>query len=78
MTKIAKFQYKCRLCGAIEENPCMPVGDALVNLLHALWKDGAPSDLKLPGNPVDMTNIHPCGDGNCGVSDLIGYKVMEE
>lgn len=77
MTKIAKFQYKCRLCGAIEENLCISIITALKMLFDALWGNDF-SEPKPFGNPVTMINIHPCGDGNCGVSDLIGYTVMEE
>lgn len=75
--KIAKFQYKCRQCGIIEENPCTPEKSAHM-ILNCALLEYTPPALKVSGNPVTMTNTHRCGDGNCGVSDLIGYKVMEE
>jgi len=76
--KTAKFQYKCRQCGAIEENPCTPSETGAFMTLNAALLGCTPSSFKISGNPVTMTSIHPCGDGNVGVSDLIGYKVMEE
>lgn len=74
--KIAKFQYKCRQCGMIEENPRTPVENAMTMILSVVFAIEVEKP-KIIGSPVTMTSIHPCGDGNCGVSDLIGFKVEE-
>ena len=76
--KIAKFQYKCRQCGAIEENPCTTSETGALMILNCALLGETPSSFNISGNPVTMTNTHPCGDGNVGVSDLVGYKIMEE
>ena len=68
----AKFQYRCRLCGEIEENPCTGKKNALPCLLDAI--DG--TDIyKMIGLKPKLISLHSCKDGNCGVADLIGYKI---
>ena len=71
--KGARFQYKCRQCGEVEENPRTGEMHALGRLVDAITKDkngGA--------NTLWLLDVHNCEDGNYGVSDLIGYKVYEE
>ena len=74
--RTAKFQYKCRLCGEIEENPCTGEDLAQYTLLSIL-RDKELIDLKVGVIP-HMIESHLCKDGNHGVVDLIGYKIYDE
>ena len=69
--KTAKFQYKCRLCGEIEENPCTGEKNALIDLIEVEIH----GRVKTMGIPLEILGIHNCSDGNVGISDLIGYKL---
>jgi hypothetical protein len=73
--KTAKFQYKCRLCGEIEENPATGEKNALPCLLDAVYKTNTFSTMI--GPKPEIMSIHSCKDGNVGVMDLIGYKIYE-
>jgi len=74
--KTAKFQYKCRLCGKIEENPCTSEELAHLALISIVLK----KEFLIPkvGTIPHIIEIHVCDDGSCGVSDLIGYKIYDE
>jgi len=75
-TKIAKFQYKCRLCGEIEENPCTGEQNALMSLCDPVYGVRIPKPII--GDVPNLLSIHSCEGGHCGVSDLIGYKIYGE
>ena len=75
--KTAKFQYKCRLCGAIEENPCTSEDNAWITLISLLHGHDI-SQLKFVGMTPKMQTTHLCKEGSHGVADLIGYKVYDE
>lgn len=68
--QIAQFRYKCRLCGEIEENPRMPILQALAEILKTTTGDTS--------TEVGLVRLHLCKDSNVGVCDLLGYKVYEE
>ena len=74
---IAKLQYKCRQCGAIEENPCTSEVNAQITLISLVRKIDI-SRLKLIGLTPKMKEIHVCNHNDRGVADLIGYKVYDE
>jgi hypothetical protein len=60
--------YRCRLCGAVESSTGVP--DLFTALLYLKGDDSLP-----PGWGPDVvrdTDLHQCGDGRLGVSDLIG------
>lgn len=67
----AHFQYRCRRCGEIEENPHTAESNGQNCLMEALY--GFPSGLR--GMPLQLLGIHCCKDGGMGVSDLIGFSV---
>ena len=75
--KEARFKYKCRLCGEVEENPGTAESYALHYLIAAIRGD---PDFTggMTGNVPELLDAHNCEDGSFGVSDLIGYKVYEE
>lgn len=74
--KTAHFEYKCRRCGVIEENPhCgLPAGTARATILLLDAMMGKAGEPQAP----TMLSLHTCEDGHCGVSDLIGYNITEE
>ena len=74
---IAKFQYKCRLCGAIEENPCTSEDNAWITLCSIVHGFDV-SHRKQIGVTPKMQTVHLCKDKNHGIADLIGYKVYDE
>lgn len=67
------FLYKCRRCGAIEQNPHMDGehANAIIELLRAI--QGTP---ELPMSPT-MIHVHSCDKNASGLSDLIGYEAKE-
>lgn len=71
---IAAFQYRCRRCGKIENNPKMGVkdGDATIATMHLLNATlGTTKELIGP----HMHSFHWCKDNGRGISDLIGYEL---
>lgn len=74
--KTGKFEYKCRRCGEIEVNPCTSEDNARLFLMCLLFGHNPPQSLM--GTPPKIYSTHRCKDGGCGVSDLIGYRVVEE
>ena len=76
-SKTAKFQYKCRQCGAVEENPCTSEKNATLILIHTII-GGRVLPEHLIGTKPEMVSTHSCDNGAMGVSDLIGYKVYDE
>ena len=67
--KMAKFQYKCRLCGEIYDGPCGQIKNAHMILIHTILDEKIPEFL---GAPPMMISTHLCKNGH-GVSDLVGY-----
>lgn len=74
--KTAKFRYKCRLCGQIEDNSCTSVRNA-ESYLYALVYNGEIAKTQI-GIPPTMTTYHMCIDGNTGIMDLLGFIVVDE
>lgn len=85
--KEARFLFKCRRCGAIDESLCCGVDHALVNLIGAMnGKNDGPEQWRhwKHGFPVRMLSSHHCNrlkinsvGEEVGVTDLIGYKIVE-
>ena len=78
--KEARYLYKCRLCGKVDESLCSGPNVAMSNLVSAMR--GHKQDWSR-GMPVYMTGTHfcnrkPLGDvgEQVGISDLIGYKIV--
>lgn len=71
--KTAHFQYKCRRCGEIEENPHCGIDHALLHLINAIGEYKKES----PQAP-ELLSLHDCKDGGMGVSDLVGYSVSDD
>ena len=60
--------YKCRRCGELSKHIMVPDVDmALVCIMNKIT---APK--KWNGNLPGILNMHTCGDGNTGITDLIG------
>ena len=76
MSKTAKFQYKCRLCGEIDSNPCTSEENALFILLNTI-KGVKPEARMYIGPQPSMISIHASCKAGQGVTDLIGYIVEE-
>ena len=73
--RTAIFQYKCRLCGEIEENPRTAEENALPILIASV--EGFTYPLPV-GDQPKMTGIHAACKKGIGVTDLIGVVVREE
>ena len=73
--KTAKFQYRCRMCGEIEETPVTAEKNALPLLLGGLFD--IEMTVTMFGTKPKLLGIHNCKDGSVGVADLIGYKIYE-
>lgn len=68
----SSFEYKCRRCGGIDSSTGTNGLDAMDILMSLVFKMAMPPKFRdQPMNPK-MHDIHNCGDGGCGVSDLIG------
>lgn len=71
---IYKGQYKCRLCGEIEENPCTSNESLVLQTMVAVA-------LEVPCNIVQrptLMAVHNCKNGHYGLSDSLGYKKIDE
>ena len=69
-----RFQYRCRRCGAIDDS----VSTECDSLLVAVHLERA---MRHPDpfihEPVSSHVVHSCGNGNYGVTDLIGVEKKE-
>jgi hypothetical protein len=83
--KEARFLYKCRQCGVIEDTLCCGVDNAMLELTRAMaGHNNGPASWN-HGFPIRMTSIHHCDYSipintvgeKVGISDLIGYKIVE-
>ncbi len=72
----AQFEYKCRRCGNIHRNPCCSVDTAISMLIGASFRDGI-SNPKTGYGAVYRHGSHRCSDGGHGLTDLIGFRVVE-
>ena len=71
--KEARFHYKCRMCGEIDDSLCCGEQHALHRLIDCTIS-GRSCERDIP---VTMISTHTCKDGSQGVTDLIGYKIIE-
>jgi hypothetical protein len=72
MIKQAHFQYKCRRCGVIEENPHCGLpnkNEGITRLVNAI------NNTPLGPQAPQLLDVHFCDDGGSGISDLLGYRV---
>ena len=69
--KEARFEYKCRRCGRVDDGLCCGDGLAFERLVGLLVRG---HDVGL-GFKVGMVSAHSCPDGGTGVADLQGYGV---
>ncbi len=77
MGMIVRFDYKCRRCLTVFEDPGTPafeVSDALQ--AETILRD---SFFRNPTakKRVGTAETHLCGTGVVGIGDLIGYKISE-
>ena len=71
--KEAQFQYKCRMCGEIDDSLCCGSKLAFHRLIDCTINGrSCENDI-----PLTMVGTHTCKDGSQGVTDLIGYKIVE-
>lgn len=75
--KTASFQYKCRRCGGVSENPHTSIENAARILVCLVFNLAWPDTIPMGVSP-EIYDIHICPDGGSGVCDLLGYKVKEE
>jgi hypothetical protein len=69
---IAKFEYKCRRCGEIDASLATSAKRGLGVLVQSIL--GVHQEAMAPR----LLDSHCCKDGGMGVTDLIGYRVVEE
>lgn len=70
-----EYMCKCRFCGAyvvecesgLERSPA---GQELTNAILRLWVDNKA--------PVPLLSVHKCRDGQFGIVDLIGQRMVKE
>lgn len=74
--KTASFEFKCRRCGTIDQNPHASENNGLMALIWVIFSPGTPPPIT--GAVLDRYSIHSCEDGGKGVSDLIGYAVTDK
>jgi len=71
----ARFEFKCRRCGALNYNPCCSETMAQSLLIEiAVTGKGGNSQT---GGTINMHSIHRCEDGGMGISDIQGYKMFD-
>lgn len=71
MSKIGKFQYKCRLCGEVYtegETSAKNANIHLVGIIYGCFKGAMPQ----------MVDIHACCKAGYGIADLQGVVFLEE
>ena len=74
--KTAKFQYKCRLCGETYNDACTHEDNAQMVLICTVLGQKMPS--RLHGDQPDLISIHSSCKAGHGISDLIGYVVVDD
>ena len=73
--KIAKFQYKCRLCGEIYADVCTSEENAFMVLVHIVLDKQMPS---MMGVQPKMIEVHASCKAGHGIADLMGTITVEE
>jgi len=75
MSETAKFEYKCRRCGVIDNSTGTNAAlgyQIMLSLIH----DAIPMPEMQSGNIPAMLDTHFCGDGGHGVADFIGISIQ--
>ncbi len=67
-----EFQYKCKLCGKINDSLGTGEQYALLQTTQLILH----GTTKTSGFPLTLLDLHNCKDGNTGISELIGYKIV--
>ena len=76
--KTASFHYRCERCGGEEFNPHTSERNAFYSLMEIV-NGGNTFRNSLMGNAmVTERSLHSCKDGGQGISNLVGYKVIQE
>ena len=70
MNNGGSLKYKCRRCGEIGGSVHVP--NYLLALSSINTNGRTPREW---GMQMGITDIHACGDGNLGISDLIGAEL---
>jgi hypothetical protein len=73
--KEARFLYKCRKCGKIDNSLCCDPKMAM-HIFHDCVVSGK-SRMEV-GMPVSIISTHTCNRTDMGVTDLIGYEIVGE
>jgi transposase-like protein len=74
-SKTAIYQYKCRMCGRTFDSSTESSGDTdIVDrvLVNSICRTANISDR------VPMQVVHWCKDGNFGIADLAGARIVKE
>ena len=74
MNETIQFEYKCRRCGEIDRS-------LETSRIHGKFRfhQCVINGKSLKNDfGVHMVSAHTCKDGGEGVTDLIGYKILEE
>jgi len=74
--KVAKFLYKCRLCGETFDGEQTNEKTAFMVLIYTTI--GGPRPPGVIGPQPEMITTHSGCENGMGVADLIGYTVEEE
>lgn len=74
----ARFEYKCRRCGKVEQRCATSAENGQVCLIAAIRDDASYLQPSLGPNRPTLITTHYCGPDGMGVADLIGYSVAEE
>jgi len=69
-----RFIYKCRLCGAEEENPVTGNESLASNALLTVAVYGKDLTSK---SYITLLSVHVCSDGSHGIADLQGYRKVK-
>lgn len=73
--KTASFEFKCRRCGLIDQNPHTSEAIAIPCLIEAILEVRKKTfGVQAPS----LLSMHVCRDGGHGVMDLIGFAVKKE
>ena len=70
----AHFEYKCRRCGEITNNPNCSEFFAQGELSAALGR----CKHYLGGHQPELFGVHVCKDGGTGVTDLLGFFITKD
>jgi hypothetical protein len=71
--KVGRLLYRCRLCGTIEDG-----AGTSADRVQGVALDIIINDHSGPGIPCGRLGLHSCGETRTGVTDFIGFKIVEE